>query len=338
MLQVGNILRPVSSRKAGFHACRGSNTGCGIAFAFEPRRLRARHSRRLLFVIPGHLMHVRELAQFAGLVALNGPQFVATKPCDNCVRVEQYWAASKCRFEAWARALKVSRSDSGDERNPADHWIVLRGTLDEIFVSDLLTRVWTALVAARDQRWSTDSCDTVTRNVFSAQLDARHRALELLLDRNAMTARQALAIDRVRRKAERWTDALLGALAGVCDFREFAIDQDRAGEFAVDLARHRGDGMHEAFWRLLMLSLSSAFRRGVSPTAANPDANARITANILGSFRAELFDSTGLYHSLWMVRLSAVASDAQGMIRDLLGTGRIADSSADSKKPSRRRI
>src|SRR4051794_34439953 len=200
-------------------------------------------------------MHVRELAQFAGLVALNGPQFVATKPADNCVRVEQYWATSKCRFEAWARALKVSRTGSGDERNSADHWIVLRSTLDEIFVSDLLTRVWTALVAARDQRWSTDSCDTVTRNVFSAQLDARHRALELLLDRNAMTARQAVSIDRARRKAERWTDALLGALAGVCDFREFAIDQDRAGEFAVDLARHRGDGMQEAFWRLLMLSL-----------------------------------------------------------------------------------
>jgi hypothetical protein len=283
-------------------------------------------------------MHVRELAQFAGLVTLNGPQFVATRPSDNCVRVEQYWATSKCRFEAWARALKLAQSKSDDELNSSDHWMVLRSTLDEIFVSDLLTRVWTALVAARDGRWATDSSDTVTRSVFASQLDARHRALELLLDRDAMTARQALSIDRVRRKAERWTDALLGALADVCDLREFAIDQDRAGEFALDLARHRGDRMQDSFWRLLMLSLSSAFRRGMSPDAANPEANARITANILGSFRAELFDSTGLYHSLWMVRISAVTSDAQGMIRDLLGTGQGAKSSVTPTKTTRRRI
>jgi len=283
-------------------------------------------------------MHVRELAQFAGLITLNGPQFVATRPSDNCVRVEQYWAASKCRFEAWARALKFSQSKSGDEPDSADQWMVLRATLDEILISDLLTRVWTALVAARDRRWSTDSSDTVTRSVFASQLDARHRALELLLDRDAMTARQALSIDRVRRKAERWTDALLGALADVCDIREFAIDQDRAGEFATDLARHRGDRVQDSFWLLLMLSLSSAFRRGVSPLAANPEANARITANILGSFRAELFDSTGLQHSLWMVRISAVTSDAQGMIRDLLGTGQAAKSSLPPTRPSRRRI
>lgn len=71
--------------------------------------------------------------------------------------------------------------------------------------------------------------------------------------------------------------------------------------------------------------------------AANPDANARITASILGCFPAELFDSTGMFHSLWMVRLTTTASDAQGMLDELL-QGELPAERPGGLRRSRRRL
>ena len=79
------------------------------------------------------------------------------------------------------------------------------------------------------------------------------------------------------------------------------------------------------------------FRSGVSLIAANPDANARIMASILGCFPAELFDSTGIFQSLWMRRLSANATDAQGMISDLMQSSSPAQD-RDRELRARRRL
>ncbi|MEX2113638.1 MAG: hypothetical protein WD845_10660, partial [Pirellulales bacterium] len=126
------------------------------------------------------------------------------------------------------------------------------------------------------------------------------------------------AVNRLRRRAERWIDVLIGGLLHLCDVREFAVEVERAEDFELDLARHRGDARARQAWRLTLVSMRNAFHTGMSAVAANPDANARITASILGCFPGELFDSTGMFQSLWMTRLTANASDAQGMIGELL--------------------
>ena len=70
--------------------------------------------------------------------------------------------------------------------------------------------------------------------------------------------------------------------------------------------------------RAMQTALPISRALGLVPEAANPEANARIAASILASFPGELADSTGMFGSLWLARLSAVASDAQGMIDELL--------------------
>ena len=110
----------------------------------------------------------------------------------------------------------------------------------------------------------------------------------------------------------------MGGLLQMNNVREFAVDAERADDFAIDLAQQRNHAGGRHAWRMTLVSLRNAFQAGLSPVAANPDANARIAAGILGCFHEELFDSTGMLRSLWMIRLSANASDAQGMIRELL--------------------
>src|SRR5205823_4001860 len=99
--------------------------------------------------------------------------------------------------------------------------------------------------------------------------------------------------------------------------------------------RNQPPGRHA--WRFTLVSLRNAFQSGLSPLVANGEANARIAAAILGCFPAETFDSTGLFQSLWMMRLSATASDAQGMISDLLRSS-LPPNRRPSENRQRRRI
>jgi hypothetical protein len=282
-------------------------------------------------------MHVRELVEVAGLVALNGPLIIRGAAALSQAHLEQYWTTSKCRFESWHRALRRAAAAPDRTRADTDRAVELRAVVDEIFVGEILTRVWSTVLVARDRHARTGCDEPLARSVLTSHVEARGRALELLLAGRCFSPRQAVAANRLRRRAERWTDLLIGGLMAECDVREFAIDAARAIDFAADLA-HRlvAPGGRQA-WRLSLVSLRNAFQQGLAPVAANPDANARITASILGCFPGELFDSTGLFRSLWMMRLSAVASDAQGMIDDLLAQSQPAPAARNTfpRRPPR---
>ena len=68
----------------------------------------------------------------------------------------------------------------------------------------------------------------------------------------------------------------------------------------------------------MLSSLRAAFRQGLTAESPNGDLNARIAAAILSCFPPELFDSTGQFRSLWLLRLANATADAQGMIAELL--------------------
>ena len=78
--------------------------------------------------------------------------------------------------------------------------------------------------------------------------------------------------------------------------------------------RHRAAGRRGRWWWLVADGISA----GAEPESPNPELNARIAA-IISCFPPELFDSTGLLRSLWLLRLTNIAEDTQGMIEALLG-------------------
>ena len=126
-----------------------------------------------------------------------------------------------------------------------------------------------------------------------------------------------MKFDRLRRRAERWTDLLVGHLAGMHDVSEFAFDPRRASDFAEDWRYRCGLQGSRHAWPLVLASLRAAFQPVLSPESPNAELNARIAASILACFPAELFDSTGLLRSLWLMRLTNIAEDTQGMIEEL---------------------
>ena len=298
-------------------------------------------------------MHARELVQLAAIVSAHGPVLVRGTRRLSASGVQQYWMESKCRLDRWFRSLgrfaheAAARGSDGGR----GQWPHVRGVLEEILTSEMLTRVWATVLCASDRQQGTLEAEPIARSIMIGHLEARHRVLQLLVRGPGVDAEAAVRLNHLRRRTERWTDLLIGYLAGLDPAAEFAFEPVRAQDFARDLRLQTACPGGRQAWPLLLSSLRAAFRHGLSDVSPNADLNARIATAILSCFPAELFDSTGQFHSLWLLRLFSATEDAQGMIAELLspepasappgalpaeGRSSAADTGASAARPSSR--
>ncbi|NUQ62928.1 MAG: hypothetical protein HUU20_10585 [Pirellulales bacterium] len=268
-------------------------------------------------------MHARELVELAALAGVHGPLLIRDTPRISDSGIEQYWTASKCRLDRWGRALKqISSSEEPCPKRTIKAAGSPRAVLEEILTGEILTRVWAAVTCAHDGIHGADQVGPVARSVLIGHLEARHRVLTLLVHGPAIGAEEAVLLNHLRRRAERWTDMLIGYLLGLYDVSEFAIDPDRARDFSEDLSyQSRLPGGRHA-WPLVETSLRAAFGPGLSPLSPNADLNAKIAGSVLSCFQPELFDATGVLPSAWLVRITNATNDAAGMIDELLEADR----------------
>jgi len=265
-------------------------------------------------------MHAYELLELAALVALHGPALVRGAHELPAGSIEAYWVASKSRLDRWGRTLKWLGTLAGQEeiRPRQADIMLLRSVLEEIITGEVLTRLWTATMCAYDQRHGTQQAGPIVRSVLIGHLEARHRVLTLLVRGPCVDPELAVKLNQLRRRTERWTDLLIGRLAEFYPITEFAFDPHRARDFAEDLSFQASlEGGRHA-WPLVTAALRAGFRQGLSPNSPNADLNAQIAQSILATFPPNLFDSTGLPRSLWMLRISGITDDAQGMLDELL--------------------
>jgi hypothetical protein len=266
-------------------------------------------------------MHARELVDLAAVVAAHTPALLRSARNIPEESVEAYWVASKSRLDRWGRALKRLTTvvqAGGLKPNSPEHR-AFRGMLEEILAGEVLTRVWSAAMCAYDRAHGADQMEPVARSVLIGQIEARHRVLTILVGRSGLTAEEAMRLDALRRRTERWADVLVGHLAAEYDVSQFAVDPDRARDFADDFAQqHQQEGGRFA-WPMVLASLRAAFCEWLEPASPNPDLNAQIAASILTCFPAEVFDGIGTIQSEWSLRISHIAGEAEGMIEELLG-------------------
>ena len=128
----------------------------------------------------------------------------------------------------------------------------IRQLLEEILLAELALRTWTAVLYAYDRRRNSDEAEPIARSILLGHLDVRQRALALLIHCPLIAASEAVELNRLRRRAERWTDLLLGYLGQHYPVRELAFDADRCSEFAADLrqqhARRRATNPGSSPW------------------------------------------------------------------------------------------
>jgi hypothetical protein len=264
-------------------------------------------------------MNSHELIELAAIISAHGPGLVTGVERISENSLEQYWTTSKVRLDRWCRSLRNFSTLAGEPKWRAANWPRIRIILEEIITGEMLTRVWTAVLCAHDRVHQLCEAEPIARSVLLGHLEARHRVLTLLLNTPGLDLKTAAKLNRLYDLCERWTDMLVGYLFGLGDMSEFAIDPARAKDFAQDL---RDEGVHPGrriVWPLILASLRASFRQELSAESPNADLNLRIAAGILGCFPGDLFDSTGQFQSLWLIRLNNSAADAQVMLGELLG-------------------
>ncbi len=263
-------------------------------------------------------MHVRELLELAILAAVHGRTFIRCAGPLSATSQQQYWSASKFRLQRWMLALKEhsARTATASSAGRRDSWGTIRPVLEEILLSEILTRVWTAIVCGHDARRGLAESGPVVRSVLVGHTEARFRSLNLMLQGQGLSVEEAVALNRLRRRAERWTDVLLAFLVPEAALEEVAFDSRRAIDFAEDsdLQTPNSPG-----FEILLASLRNAFRTAAGGPSPNADLNQEIAGGVLACFSPDLFDSAGMLHSHWLWwRLTNVTADTQGMLNEML--------------------
>ena len=257
-----------------------------------------------------------ELVELAAVVADQAPVIIRSERPLASDALTQYWSAAKCRQERWSRSLKLPHYPAATGGPVPGGKVSIRPVLEEILATEVLTRLFTAILASHDRRRHVSDAEPIGRSVLAGHLEARHRGLSLLVYGPCITSHDAIEVNRLRRQAERWSDLLIGKLLLVDDLAEFAIDADVAQEFAADFRGNPAWQSGGTAWSIAALSLGAQFRSSLGRCHAGDD-NERIAAAILGCLGADHFDSLGLPRSLWSTRLLLAADSAQGMLDEL---------------------
>jgi hypothetical protein len=221
-------------------------------------------------------MHANQLARLAADIAdrhgqtnlsLDWPAF----------DLETYWTVCQRRRDLWQKSLAdlalIDFSIHDHNRQLARQRLVF----EEILVSEILGRVWTAAYDVVERKGACQASVSAVRSIWLSHQESRMDALRILNTAVSAGSPSALSLNRLRRKTERWSDVVLAHLGSHDRYRNYAVDRERLREFQEAYEHDANARVNN--WSLYLASLSKAFPAGAAP-AANPSLNAEIHRSI----------------------------------------------------------
>jgi hypothetical protein len=279
-------------------------------------------------------MHTCDLVELAGILSDYGPMFLLPEKAAGGSGLNQYWAASRCRLDRWGRLMRRFTDDKSIRccpKNPV--WLQYHAVFEEILISELLTRVFAAMMTISDRRLGISDQGPIARSVVLGHMEARNRLMGLLAGKHGVPDQTAAAMNRLRNRVEHWTDVFLGKLTPLTDLAHLGFDEDRVRRFGKSLGtgtpKHDkkepgnvelGDGRF-ARWDSMRDEFRAAFLADRPCLSPNFDLNEQIAGGVLLCFSLEMLAPSECARSIWLCRLVAVAENTQGLLSELLETG-----------------
>lgn len=260
----------------------------------------------------GSFKHAGEMVSAAATLAGHGPRLLLEAPSTIQARCQEYWLASHDRGQKWGAALRIHEAPyslmTQDEQQRK--WLLLHGLFEEIMAAGIFARVWTAITESFSPEYELDS---FIQSAYGGQLEARRRALKLIL-KKTVKHWQSAELDQLRRRAERWTDLLLAHLAHSCSVSAYAFEMARVEDFAETLASHDHRSIASA---MLLKSLDRPMGQNIQVKCPHPELNRRVAESVLAALGPDTCDSTGKHSNLWKVRLKCTVEDTQQLVDQL---------------------
>ncbi len=249
------------------------------------------------------------LADLAASLASHGDSLAISQHEVSAETIMNYWSAFRTRHEQWHRVMAGYRDAKNSGSFPSLHrwWDEYEGVLDDILVSELLTRVVATLGSVCERTMIDEGNDrvaAVTHGVFHSQLDASYRVGQILLEATAAPVAMIVRLNRLRHGVQRWSDWLVARVTTSPDAHiDYCVDQHRAQAFRAEL-RDSGDSRFRTMTSWLMnASMREMIQRRSSATPGLEDHNKAVIAAALGLFRSDLFDDYGVPKSHWLMSL-----------------------------------
>jgi hypothetical protein len=244
-------------------------------------------------------------AEAAAILSSNSTHLIEFGEPISDESLQRYWDSSWQRQRTW---MKLLSSKIHEQARSVSQFENLLTVLEEIFVSEILTRTFTAILIAGDQRLQLTSAEPIARNVYRGHLQARQHALEILVNAPQMTTEQCAQVDRLRRKVERWTDLLLGPLVLRYNVGEFCFSESRAKDFGSE---HRTDTKlqtTDAVWSLVLVGLRLAFPQTRQLPPEREQLHNQVVESVLACFPSQAFRAEGPFKSANLGRLARSSS------------------------------
>lgn len=277
-------------------------------------------------------MQPRELVEVAGLISLrSGPllQAGATLSSD---ALSEYWIASRCRLDAWGRALRVLGHSQSTPPSDDAADLLLR-LAEEVTLAEVLTRIIAGVCSASDQRQAHEDAGPIGMNALAAHRETASRLKAITFAWWPADSPRTRHTRALTKQADSWSDVLLAYVSVAADVDHLAIDPSRLREYAYDSQVH-GNESSQAASQLLKYSLQTSFASATQP-ALNASHNRRVAGAAMALFGEQGFDGHGLMRPPWMLRAERTADDTETLVERLFDD---LDTSSGIRLPQRWRI
>lgn len=264
-------------------------------------------------------MHARHQAESAAWIALNAPAVLRSSGRLEGLLAASYWSNAKARQVRWNAALKMFDEDIRNPDRSHNPWPAIETVLDEIIVSEMLTRVWSAVLVSVDEASGQGEMAGLAHSVFIGHMEARNRALRLLIGGRHLNERLFDRANQLRRNIEKWTDLFLAAIPNPQVARRFAFDRARFDDFRGEQGLYPEQELSTR-QQVLIRSMASMLESLTGQWIANPELNRRIVDGILACLDREMFAPEGMpkfLQALWMERSHSDAALLLGQLESL---------------------
>ena len=238
-------------------------------------------------------MTPRQFADLAAVIALHSEE-LSTAGGPDAVTLHRVWRRAVECFSMWREEL---------QHNPSP------ALYAEVFAAELAIRAWCTAVSESEH--SGESRGTAVAAKISSELLAlRCMMLQALAADLGLTTSEAAAVDRFRRRCERWCDLLLGPIVARTGVAECTFRPERAMEFGRGFAADPGG---KAAWQLVIAGLRVAFTEADAFCGVRKEHDVDHAANlasvIFASFPRSAFSSTGTLCDPQLARLTRVSRE-----------------------------
>lgn len=234
-------------------------------------------------------MKLTHLTEIAALMAAHSRLFI--EQCDelSTETIGDYYILSRNRFNRWMKDL----SDLENGLNIRDplHLIGMmpsrpaaRTITEQILINEMVARIWTILMLARDKYHGTDRIRPLAHNVFLGHLSVRHKALSVVLKDDRMQSDDMTSIDKLRRSTERWTDMLCCPLMNEFELWQYAFHEEVARELLNDRMDQQSLDHRSRAWVLILAGMRHSFPDQEGLSAPIHDDDRRLVRLMLNSF------------------------------------------------------